>query len=323
MSPDASPDPRTLIDPQLAAALKKVAEINAALGPPGPGVVGMREHAARGREWWNEGGPVLAEAREASIPGPMRDIPVMVYRPTLDRKLPVFVYLHGGGYKIGSHKANDRQMRELAAQWGGAIVSTDYAHMPEYVFPTAVEEAAAVYRWVNGHGAEWGIDGSRIVFGGSSAGANVAFGAAVHLGGVKTGFLKAGVGIVGVFDRDTETESMRLFGTGALYPDRKGIAATAEEYVPSQVQRSDPRVNLPTADPLLFPPVYFAAAELDCLRDSSRNMATRLAAAGRPHRLKVYPGMTHLFFGFSRMVDRSAECGRDIAEFLKQHVPAS
>src|SRR5260221_6570467 len=40
--------------------------------------------------------------------------------------------------------------------------------------------------------------------------------------------------------------------------------------------RSDPRVTLTAADPLLFPPVYFAAAELDCLRDSSRNMAARL-----------------------------------------------
>jgi acetyl esterase len=115
---------------------------------------------------------------------------------------------------------------------------------------------------------------------------------------------------------------MQKFGTGTLYPDRKGITATAEEYVPSQAQRADPRVNLPLADPQLFPPVYFAAAELDCLRDSSRNMAARLATAGRPHQLKIYPGMTHLFFGFSRMVDRSAECVRDVAGFLAQQVPA-
>ncbi len=322
MSPDAGSDPRTRIDPQLAAALKRVAEINAEFGPPAPGPQGLRDHAARGRLWWNEGGPQLAEAREDRIPGPIRDIPVMVYRPSTARPLPVFVYLHGGGYRIGSHKANDRQMRELAAAWGGAIVSADYAHMPEHVFPVAVEETVAVYRWLNANGARWGLDGQRMAFGGSSAGANVSFGAAVAIGGVKSGFLKAGVGIVGVFDRDTETEAMRLYGNGELYPDRKGIAATAAEYVPDPALRNDPRANIVGADPQLFPPVFLAAAELDCLRDSATNLAARLKAAGRPHQLKVYPGMTHLFFGFSRMVERAAEAGRDIAAFLKQQLPA-
>jgi acetyl esterase/lipase len=124
-----------------------------------------------------------------------------------------------------------------------------------------------------------------------------------------------------VLDRDLETESMRRFGGGAFYPDRAGVAATHDAYVPDPAQRGDPRVGCVSADPALIPPLFLAAAELDSLRDSSCNFAKRLAAAGRPHRLKIYPGMTHLFFNYSGHVDRARECVGDVVRFLGETVP--
>lgn len=321
MSLSFDTDPKTLVDSQLTAALRKAQEIAAALGPPGEGIEAVRAHTARARQWWNEGGPEMAEVREDRIPGPIRDIPVMVYRPERATSLPVFVYLHGGGFRIGNAKSNDRQMRELAAAWGGVVISADYVHVPEYVFPSAVEETAALYSWLAENGVCWGIDGCRMAFGGVSAGGNVSLGAAIHLGGIRTGFLKAGVMIVAPLDRNLETESMRRFGGGAFFPSHSEVTATLGQYVPDPARRDDPRANCAAADPKLVPPLYLAAAELDTLLDSSRNMATRLAAAGRPHRLKIYSGMTHMFFGYSRMVDRSVECIRDIASFLAEFVP--
>lgn len=321
-SETATVDPKTLIDPELVQAQRKAQEIAAQIGPPGPGIAGVRAHAAKAREWWNEGGPEMAEIRDDAVPGPIREIPVRVYRPSTATGLPAFVYLHGGGFKIGNPRSNDRQMRELANAWGGAVVSADYVHVPEYVFPSAVEEIAALYGWLNKNGAGWGIDGSRIAFGGTSAGGSVAMGAAIHLGGTRTGFLKAGVMISAVLDTDMETESMRRFADCGFQPSRADVMAVLADYVPDAARRGDPRVNCVAADPAIIPPICFAAAELDTLRDSAKNMAARLAAAGRPHRLKVYPGMTHMFFAYTRMVTRSAECGRDIAAFLKETVPA-
>jgi acetyl esterase len=322
MSPDAS-DAKSRIDPQLAAAMKKAQELSAAFGPP-KGIADVRRMASEGRKWWNEGGPAVAKVSEQTVPGPLRDIPVVVYHPKPGTKLPVFVYLHGGGWKIGNEWSNDRQMREIAAAWGGVVVSADYAHVPEHVFPKAVEEAATVYRFLAANGARWNIDGNRIAFGGASAGANVSCGAANLVGGIKTDYLKAGALIVGALDTDTETDSMRSFGVGkdALYPPRDEIIANAEAYVPNAADRADPRFNCVSGDISVMPPLYLAAAELDPLRDSSKNMAKRLAAAGRPHKLKIYPGMTHLFFGYTKMVDRAAECARDIAGFLSEHLPA-
>lgn len=313
---------RAKMDPQMAAALKKAADIAAELAPPVGGVQGVRQSAALGRKYWNEGGPQMARVEERTIPGPLRDIPVVIYYPATAPSLPVFVYLHGGGYRIGNPHSNDRQMRELAAQWGGIVISADYAHVPEHTFPAPVEETVAVYRWLATNGAAWGIDASRIAFGGSSAGANVSVGAAIQLGGARTGFLKAGVTVSGLLDDDVDTESMRLFDGGAFYPPRDNVITTITDYVPDAAQRKDPRFNMALADPALLPPLFLAAAELDTLRDSSKNLAARLAAAGRPHTLKIYPGMTHVFMGFSRTVERAQECVRDIAGFLAEQLPA-
>ena len=63
-------------------------------------------------------------------------------------------------------------------------------------------------------------------------------------------------------------------------------------------------------------------AECDVFRDSSVALADRVRQAGRPVDLRVYPGMTHLFFGYSRMVDGAAECIRHMAAFLRSRLPA-
>jgi acetyl esterase len=66
---------------------------------------------------------------------------------------------------------------------------------------------------------------------------------------------------------------------------------------------------------------FIAAAECDVFRDASAVMAARLAEAGRLHSFKVYPGMAHLFFGFSREVECAANCVADVAHFLAERLP--
>ena len=315
------------LDPQLREALAKSAEIAAALPAPEAGIAGVRRNFDLGRKYWNEGGPEDVERVELSIAGPSRDVPVVMYRPrgvpsgTASGLLPVFVYLHGGGFRLGSPGSNDRQMREIAKGWGGVVISADYLHVPEHVFPSAVDETAAVLQWLHDNPAALGIDGDRIALGGSSAGAVVAFGAAVALGGVP--WLRAAVGIVGAFSVDTSLESMRLYGDVGLYPDAASVVPMFNNYVPDPALRDDPRANLLAADAKLLPPTFLAAAEFDVFRDASAAMAHRLDGAGRLHAFKIYPAMGHLFFGMSRSVDRAAECVRDVAGFLVNQLPCT
>ena len=306
------------IDPQLAVALRRNDDLVAALGHPGPGATGARAQFMSSRAWWNEGGPVLAVDRDDVIPlSAQRRVEVAIYAAQAsDSPRPAYVFLHGGGFRVGAPRSSDRQLRELAAAWGGIVISLDYAHMPEAVFPVAVEETAAALRWLHVNGAQWGIDPARIAFGGSSAGASVAMGAAVQLGLARSGFLKAGAFVVGVFDDDLETPSMHEHGNGPLVPSRDSARALFAAYAGGPGQRQDPRFNARLADLRDMPPLFLAAAEIDVYRDSSLGLARRLRDAGRTVEARAYPGMTHLFWGYGRMVDTASACTRDLAAFL-------
>jgi len=315
-------DSAVRLNPQLVTAFEKAREIDAQRGPAGPGIASARERAALNRLYWNEGGPAISSVEPLAIPGRVRDVPAAIYRPAASvDPLPVFVFLHGGGFKIGNEWANDRQMREIAAAWGGAVISADYLHVPEHVFPAAVDEIAEVLQWLHDEGEALGLDADRIGFGGTSAGACIAFGAAARLGGVA--WLKAAVGIVGAFNFDTTTSSMQQFGNAGLFPSLGLIQPMLEDYVRDPAARNHPCATPTSADPTLFPPTFLAAAEYDVFRDASALMAVRLQEAGRLHSSKIYPGMAHLFFGFSREVECAAICVRDVADFLAELLPVA
>src|SRR5688572_3192278 len=94
---DASP-----FDPQYAAAIRLNAEFQELLGPPAQGVAGAREHAARVRCWWNEGGPRMAAEHDLVIPVGRRELRAVAYVPAQSTApLPAYVHLHGGGWRIG------------------------------------------------------------------------------------------------------------------------------------------------------------------------------------------------------------------------------
>lgn len=309
------------VDPQLRAALAETAAVAAGFGSPPSNVAEGRAQAAAIRCFWNEGGPEVAERSERFVPGPLRQIPVVVYRSVAGGhpRTPVFVYLHGGGFKTGNAWANDRQMRELCVAWGGTVISADYAHAPEHVFPAAVDETVALLSWLNEHGSAWGLDGERIALGGSSAGAAIAFGAAVALGGPP--WLRAAVGIVGAFCGDTATGSMQRYGDVGLFPEARAVPSMFSDYLPRAKDREDPRANVLLADPSLFPPTFLAAAEYDVFLDASKAMGERLRKAGKLHTLRVYPRMSHLFFGLSKRVRCASDCIADIGSFLGKELP--
>ncbi len=309
--------------PALSADLREALELSASIarrmGPVKSGAIAARRRAQACRRHWNEGGP-QAFRLETRLPGPTRSVPVVVYKPlaAATAPLPVFVYFHGGGFRLGTAMTNDRQMREIAQAWGGAVISADYLHVPEHVFPSAVEEAACILQQVRACASRWGLDGDRIACGGNSAGAVLALGAAVHLGGPS--WLRAGVGIVGAFSWDTSTPSMQAYGDAGLFPDRAAVKAIFDDYLPEPGSRSDPRADLLNAPAGMLPPTFLAAAEFDVFLDGSRAMADRLAAAERLDALKVYSGMSHLFFGFSRSVAQAKACIEDIADFLARRL---
>jgi acetyl esterase len=79
----------------------------------------------------------VAHVEDRTVPGPGGPIPVRIYWPTDDRRLPVLVYFHGGGWMFGNIEAVDRTCRALSAQASCVVVNVDYRLAPEHQFPAA------------------------------------------------------------------------------------------------------------------------------------------------------------------------------------------
>jgi len=314
------------IDPQMAASLAKLAEIERAhKRPDKPTLDDARRFAFLHSRWFNDDAPNLKEVRETIVPlgthGPTaRDVPVRLYFPNGDRPTPALVYFHGGGWFNGSNDTHDRAMRLMAQASGCAVVGVEYALAPEHKFPKPMLEAAATLEWLAKHGDRLGLDRDRLAVGGCSAGANLALAALVALSPRARGCYRAATLYYGSFTGREDLESVRLFGGGEYGITNKDLLLCWRLYLADESQKRDPRATPINADLRGLPFVFLAGAGLDPLRDDSILLAERLQAAGVAHQLKIYDGLCHSFLWHTRLVDRARAAIADAAAVLQSNL---
>lgn len=211
------------------------------------------------------------------------DIPLTIVRPAQARgPLPAVLYLHGGGWVLGGIETHARIVREVAVRAEAAVVFPHYALSPEARFPVAVEQCYAAALWVQSHGAEHAIDGSRMALAGDSAGGNLA--AAVALLMVQRG----GPGprlqalMCPVLQASFETSSYAEFAEG-LNLTREAMEWFWSQYLPDAALRPRPMASplqAPLVDLSRVAPAVIVTAECDVLRDDGEWYAHRLIEAG-------------------------------------------
>ena len=123
---------------------------------------------------------VLSGVPYAAIPG-VRPLELDLVLPDGDGPFPVVVFLHGGGWRVGSRHTAGPMYRgasptpfEVVAQAGIAVASVDYRLSGEAVWPAQLHDAKAAVRWLRARAAELGIDPDRIAAWGESAGGHLA-----------------------------------------------------------------------------------------------------------------------------------------------------
>ena len=259
-----------------------------------------------------EGGPAMAYSEDRWAAGRGRRIMCRVHRPVQAAELPVLVYFHGGGWVWSSVDTHDRLAREYAAAAGCAVVSVDYTLSPEAKFPQALEECAAVVRWLGAHGAEWGLDATRIALGGDSAGGNLALGVALALRDQGGPALRGILALYPVCDADFSRASYQAYGPGGYFLTEEKMRFYWDSYARDEADRLNPLAAPLRADLAGLPPVLVQLAELDVLRDEGVALAGKLQAAGVETVLEEYAGLIH---GFARAVGRvtKARAARDSA----------
>ncbi|MBO0794307.1 MAG: alpha/beta hydrolase fold domain-containing protein, partial [Ktedonobacteraceae bacterium] len=164
---------RHLVDPELAAILDQIP----ASVPTTETLGQIRAMSSRASANLPPSSSTLS-VNERFIPGPegAPDVRVLVYYPaaSVQRPLPVLLWLHGGGYIMGSANAEDPMARSIVSTVGCAVISVDYRLAPETPHPGPVEDCYAALKWLSTHANELDIDPERIAVGGSSAGGGLA-----------------------------------------------------------------------------------------------------------------------------------------------------
>jgi acetyl esterase len=238
----------------------------------------------------------VEDVASLEIPGPAGAIRARRYLPEDERgRLPLLVYLHGGGWVRGDLDTHDNVCRFLAREAGVAVLSVDYRLAPEHPFPAPVDDALAAFRYAAGHATELGADPAAVALGGDSAGGNLT--AAVSMlaardGGPVPAFA---VMIYPATDFSRKRRSCELFGDGFFLTEEE-MDWYRGHYLRDESSALDPR-----ASPLLeedlsdFPPCYITTAGFDVLRDEGEEYARRLREAAVAVALRRHPGMIHGF----------------------------
>jgi acetyl esterase len=259
----------------------------------------------------------VATIEDRTLPGPACPIPVRVYTPAIDGPLPVFVYLHGGGWVIGNIESSDGLCRALCNAARCIVMSVDYRLAPEHPFPAAVEDSYYAVLWASKNAGGFGGDESRIAVGGDSAGGNLAAVVTQIARDRGQPALKHQLLIYPVTDAACNTPSYSQNAEGYF------LTKAAMQWFWGHYLGRDADPSNPLASPLRahsfkgLPPAMVITAEYDPLRDEGESYANRLRDAGIPVQLTRYEGMIHGFFTMGAILDQGRKALEQAAAALR------
>jgi len=226
----------------------------------------------------------------------------------------VILYLHGGGYVIGSINTH----RELASRMSRAaaarVLLIDYRLAPEHPHPAAVEDAVAAYRWL----LSTGVSASRCAIGGDSAGGGLTVATLVALRDRGVPLPAAGVCLSPWVDLEGSGESMTTKAAVDPMVQRDGLRRMAEMYLAGQPPRT------PLAAPLYadlsgLPPLLIQVGTAETLLDDSTRLAERARKAAVEVHLDPWEDMIHVWQAFP-MLPEAQQAVERIGAFVRQRV---
>lgn len=280
-------------------------------------------YAAVGEQF---GGPVrkMAVVESSSAPGPAGPIPLRIYRPEGlgDGQHAGLIYIHGGGWVMGSVDTHDKVCRRLAQTCGRVVVSVEYRLAPENPFPAAPEDVIAASRWILDNAAVLGLDPGRIGIAGDSAGGSLA---AV---GCLADREAAGPGLccqVLIYPgTDNSPEGARRPSRleQAMTPPMQASAMQrmVGGYLPNTDDSRDWRASpLLAADHGGLPPTLIITGGYDPLRDEGVAYAHSLARSGVEVLHRHYAGQIHGFIEMGGVLDAVEDAMQTIAFWVARH----
>jgi acetyl esterase len=309
-----------VLDPDAAAVYKALQEAGR---PPYETLTPAeaRAYYLQARVVTNPEPPELKSVKPLSIPSPSGAIPARLYAPTklrqTDGLAPCLVFFHGGGWVIGNLDTHAVACRKLAHEGELIVISVDYRLAPEHKFPAAVDDAITATNWIADNAKQLGVDPSRLMVGGDSAGGNLA--AVVSLTARDSGgpAIAGQVLIYPATDFAMKQPSHSEPETSILLTHTV-IKWFRDHYLNDLSDGQDWRASPALAKTLAgLPPAYVLTAGADPLRDEGNEYAARLQQAGVAVTTKTFPGQFHGFFTMGKLLQQANVAASEIGAWLK------
>lgn len=297
-------------DPQIAEWLKT----GPVLGAHKPIHEQRREHDA----FIDPELPAIGKIEYLGVKGPHGTIPLRCYHPL--KKGPAegaaLIYLHGGGFIVGSLDQFETAMCLLAEISGAQVYAVDYKLAPEYQWPVQLEEGEFIVNWLHANAQERGVDAQRIALGGDSAGGNLTCTISLKLrdeGGPK---LALQMPLYPEAKMPFETLAGEQNKSGG-YVDTAGVFLFLWSLLPQGVDYTQPYITPMNASSHAdLPPALLVTCGFDMLRDVGHQYAQKLAAAGNKLIYVHYPELPHGFIQMTRHSTRCLQAMHEVATLL-------
>ena len=235
----------------------------------------------------------------------------------------IVLFLHGGGFTVGSVAHKDAQCRYLAETSRAVIISIDYRLAPENPYPAAVDDAIAALKYCAS------IPHDRLIIGGDSAGATLAANAIMQSGiSVDYAFYLYGAFDLAPADRMYDPWSYSLYECDESEKDLiysrlnrfRRLAVDIQKLYLSDMVSPDDELVSPTYTKkfTVFPSSLFIIAEFDYYRFNNEAFARRLDFAGVDAEILYYEGLDHGFFDRLGTVPQARECIEEIGYRIRR-----
>ncbi len=226
------------------------------------------------------------------------------------------LYLHGGGYCIGSVKTHRPLTSEIAKSFAGRVLSVDYRLGPEHMFPAAIDDAVDAYRFL----VDSGIKPPRIAVAGDSAGGGLALATLVAIRDRGLPVPAAGWGLSPWTDLEGRGSSLTTKTASDLIVEPDKLHIYAKAYAGNR--RGEPLASPLNADLKGLPPLLLHVGSAEVLLDDSVRFAARAGAADVECRLEIWPHMPHVWHIFSPMLSEAREAVAAATSWLNGKIDA-
>ena len=227
----------------------------------------------------------------------------------------VLLYLHGGGYCIGSINTHRGMVSHIAKAAETRALLIDYRLAPEYPFPAAVEDSTAAYKWL----LSQGIADRDIIIAGDSAGGGLTVSTLLSLKEKKLPLPSAAVLISPWVDLTITGESAISKADVDPIATKEGLSEMAEAYMGDTAPRT------PLASPIFaelegLPPMLIQVGTSEVLLDDATRLVDNAKKAGIEVTINTAEGMCHVWHYFTILLPEALEAIKEIALFMQEHL---